>query len=186
MVIDLAMQIRDEIKHLITKNAELQQQVAELTADAHRWADAANEQRLVAMEQANKVQELTAERDELQAAIDAMGNGQFYAMYRRAREERDALAAKVDELNAHWRKSNDGWAEANAEAERWRQKCDHMQRVIDTQPDSFLKMEREYRELQDVCGELERTLENLRGVKGVRTDTRCMTLTPRRATRAMA
>lgn len=24
-------------------------------------------------------------------------------------------------------------------------------------------MEREYRELQDVCGELERTLENLRG-----------------------
>ena len=137
MVIDLAMQIRDEIKHLITKNDELQQQV----------------------------DSLTAERDELQAAIDAMGNGQFYAMYRRAREERDALAAKVDELNAHWRKSNDGWAEANAEAERWRQKCDHMQRVIDTQPDSFLKMEREYRELQDVCGELERTLENLRGVK---------------------
>ena len=111
------------------------------------------------------IDKLEAECDELQAAIDAMGNGQFYAMYRRAREERDALAAKVDELNAHWRKSNDGWAEANAEAERWRQKCDHMQRVIDTQPDSFLKMEREYRELQDVCGELERTLENLRGVK---------------------
>lgn len=34
-----------------------------LTADVKRWADAANEQRLVAMEQADKVQELTAERE---------------------------------------------------------------------------------------------------------------------------
>ena len=86
--------------------------VAALTTDAKRWADAANAQRLVAMEQANKVQELTAERDEwraraeqvqesyldakdsrdnLQEAIDAMGNGQFYAMYRKVCAERDAL-----------------------------------------------------------------------------------------------
>ena len=35
------------------------------------------------------VDELRVERDELQVAIDAMGNGQFYAMYRKACEERD-------------------------------------------------------------------------------------------------
>ena len=34
---------------------------------------------------------LTAERDELQAAIDAMGNGQFYAMYEELRAEVDNL-----------------------------------------------------------------------------------------------
>ena len=38
-----------------------------------------------------RIAELTAERDELQAAIDAMNNGQFYAMYREACQERDAL-----------------------------------------------------------------------------------------------
>ena len=72
MVIDLAMQIKDEIKHLITKNDELQQQV----------------------------DSLTAERDELQAAIDAMGNGQFYAMYREACEERDALRERLEAIRA--------------------------------------------------------------------------------------
>lgn len=39
--------------------------IAKLTADVKKWADAANGQRLVAMEQADKVQELTVERDEL-------------------------------------------------------------------------------------------------------------------------
>ena len=45
---------------------------------------------------------LKAERDELQAAIDAMGNGQFYAMYRKACEERDHfkdLVRKQSESN---------------------------------------------------------------------------------------
>lgn len=82
-----------------------------------QWADAANAQRLVAMEQADKVQELTVERDELRGAIDAMENGQFYAMYRRACEERDEL---------------------KREHEREREQ---MQRVIDTQRESFRKME---------------------------------------------
>lgn len=40
------------------------------------------------------------ERDELQAAIDAMGNGQFYAMYRQACEERDALRERLEAITA--------------------------------------------------------------------------------------
>ena len=44
--------------------------------------------------------ELTAERDELQAAIDAMGNGQMYAMYRQACEERDALRERLEAIRA--------------------------------------------------------------------------------------
>ena len=39
---------------------------------------------------------LTAERDELQAAIDAMGNGQFYAMYEELRVEVDNLRKRND------------------------------------------------------------------------------------------
>ena len=49
----------------------------------------------------HKLAELTAERDELQAAIDAMGNGQMYAMYAAMRIERNDLRAEVDELNKH-------------------------------------------------------------------------------------
>lgn len=39
MVIDLATQIKDEISHLITKNAELTAQVDELTAERDALAD---------------------------------------------------------------------------------------------------------------------------------------------------
>ena len=42
------------------------------------------------------IAELTAERDELQAAIDAMGNGQFYAMYEEQRAEVDNLRKRND------------------------------------------------------------------------------------------
>lgn len=55
--------------------------------------------------------------DELREAIDAMGIGQFYAMYREACDERDEL---------------------KREHEQERQQ---MQRVIDTQRESFKKME---------------------------------------------
>ena len=47
-----------------------------------------------------RLEVMTAERDELQAAIDAMGNGQFYAMYRRACEERDALRERLEAIRA--------------------------------------------------------------------------------------
>lgn len=98
-----------------------------LTAAVEKWADAANAQRLVAMEQADKVCELTAERDQLsrdltaehalvsqfeydneqlREAIDAMENAQFYAMYK----------AKCDE-------------------------CEQLKKVVRTQADSFKKLE---------------------------------------------
>ena len=113
--------------------------IAELKVDVKKWSDAANGQRLVAMEQADKVQELTAERDRLREEL---------------RIEREAVGACegcdiVDELTA--------------ENIRLQADLDEKQHVCDTQRDSFLKLERENRELQDVCGELERTLENLRG-----------------------
>ena len=50
--------------------------------------------------QQTRIAELTAERDELLAAIDAMGNGQFYAMYRRACQERDALRERLEAITA--------------------------------------------------------------------------------------
>ena len=43
----------------------------------------------------DSVDELTAERDELQAAIDAMENGQFYAMYKAKCEECEQLKKVV-------------------------------------------------------------------------------------------
>ena len=50
----------------------------------------------------NDMNAARAERDELQEAIDAMGNGQLYAMYRKACEERDHfkdLVRKQSESN---------------------------------------------------------------------------------------
>ena len=55
-----------------------------------------------------QIAELTAERDELQGAIDAMGNGQMYALYK----------AKCEE-------------------------CEHLQKVVKIQAESFKGMERE-------------------------------------------
>lgn len=60
-----------------------------------------------------KVEELTAERDELQAAIDVMNNGQFYSMYKAKCEEyeqlknrliykNEKLKALCEELNAEY------------------------------------------------------------------------------------
>ena len=45
--------------------------------------------------QKRKIAELTAERDNLQAAIDAMNNGQFYAMYKAKCEECELLKKVV-------------------------------------------------------------------------------------------
>lgn len=45
--------------------------------------------------QKRKLAELTAERDELQAAIDAMNNGQFYFMYKAKCEECEQLKKVV-------------------------------------------------------------------------------------------
>ena len=64
-------------------------------------------------------------------------------------EYRDATQREIDELTA--------------ERDELREKLREKQHVCDVQRDSFLKLEAENRELQDVCGELERTLENLRG-----------------------
>lgn len=45
--------------------------------------------------QCERTNELTAERDELQAAIGAMGNGQFYSMYKAKCEECEQLKKVV-------------------------------------------------------------------------------------------
>lgn len=90
------------------------------------------------------IDELTAERDELQSIIDHMP---------KTEQECEACQDAHDRLMFN----------AKVHQDELRDKLKHKQLVIDRQRDSFAKMEREYRELQDVCGELERTIENLRG-----------------------
>lgn len=65
---------RDELKEEIAKYEHdcglLFDEKHKLTADAQKWADAANAQRLMAIEQADEVQELTAERNEWKAKAE--------------------------------------------------------------------------------------------------------------------
>ena len=75
-------------REVLCQPDERDEQIAELTAKVKRWANAANGQRLVAMAQADKVQELTAERDNLKA-----NNQQLHTL---AGEQ----AAKIDELQS--------------------------------------------------------------------------------------
>lgn len=103
--------------------------IAELKADVKKWADAANEQRLVAMEQADKVQELTAERDRLKRRV----------------ESQDAYIANVEDNLCRYasqlvRNSRD-FDKLTAERNELRDKLDEKQHVCDTQRESFRKME---------------------------------------------
>ena len=65
-----------ELHDLLDKAARernnLQARVDHLSYDAKKWADAANEQRLVAMEQADKAQKLTVENDRLRHQADEL------------------------------------------------------------------------------------------------------------------
>lgn len=148
---------------LSRENADLQANVDSLTADAKRWADAANAQRLVAMEQADRVQELTAERDELQAAIDAMGNGQFYAMYRAKCEECEEAVSFAKRLENAVKDGQPvtlfgvGYSPTVSMREqeklkkklhrlrrrlaKAKQQRDYLQKVVKTQAESFKKLE---------------------------------------------
>ena len=88
-----------------------------------------------------KIDELTAERDELQAAIDAMGNGQFYAMYREVCAERDRLRGEL----ATCQDVNERQDIEHVELKRER---DRLQRVVRIQADSFQALERELADLR--------------------------------------
>lgn len=108
---------------------------------------------------------LTAERDELQAAIDAMNNGQFYAMYRAKCEECEEAVSFAKRLEnavkdgqpvtlfgVDYEKPN---KKLLAEHERLTKKLkrlrrrlsklrkerDYLQKVVKTQADSFKKLE---------------------------------------------
>ena len=70
-------------------NAKLRKEVEELTAERDTLQGALD----IAVQNESK---LEAERDELQAAIDAMENGQFYAMYEELRAEVDNLRKRND------------------------------------------------------------------------------------------
>ena len=77
--------------------------IAELKADVKKWADAANEQRLVAMEQADKVQEITAERNHLSRDLEAEHAlvTQFETDNENLREERDYWKKQVGKCLDH-------------------------------------------------------------------------------------
>ena len=70
----------------------LDRQVA-ITSAEWCWSNDALEEELMRKE--SEIAELTAERDNLQAAIDAMNNGQFYAMYKAKCEECEQLKKVV-------------------------------------------------------------------------------------------
>ena len=74
--------------YLPQRVAELMGEVDSLTAEREQYRDNM-------LAQSRRVAELTAERDELQAAIDAMNNGQFYSMYKAKCEECEQLKKVV-------------------------------------------------------------------------------------------
>lgn len=117
------------------------------------------------VEYAEQVDSLTAKRDELRRQLDITRD-----IAREFRDERDELQSIIDhmpkteqECEACQEAHDRLMFNAKVHQDELRDKLKHKQLVIDRQRDSFAKMEREYRELQDVCGELERTIENLRG-----------------------
>lgn len=122
---------------------ELQERVDSLTADVKKWADAANEQRLVAMEQADKVQELTAERDELR---------------------KECSRWHVEQVHAYgnWEDVHEYAKKLEAERDELRDKLSEKQHVCDVQRDSFFAMERERAELSRLALGLWRRMDALR------------------------
>ncbi len=88
------------------KRADLQAKVDELTAEVKRWADAANEQRLCAMEQAKKAFDLEAERDEYRKSAE---DNMELAMKRHQRAM--AVTAERDRLERENAKLRDRLAE---------------------------------------------------------------------------
>lgn len=87
MVIDLAMQIKDGIKHLITKNAELQRQVDALTAERDELREKYNDllERRTNVECDCDCCKWQEERDELRRQVSEL------------RELNDSLHARIEE-----------------------------------------------------------------------------------------
>ena len=88
-------------REVLCQPDERDEQIAELTAKVKRWANAANGQRLVAMAQADKVQELTAERDQLTNAINELQKNQPYCYNpEQPLDSLNAIGRYIDELTA--------------------------------------------------------------------------------------
>ena len=121
----------------------------------------------------SKIDELTAERDRLREAIDAMGNGQFYALYRKACAERDRLRDEIGsepfcETVKRWldgdapdecRDCDEGcWAALHAKlaeecdtcepANAMQDEIERLRMVVKIQADSFKALEREIADLK--------------------------------------
>ena len=107
-----------------------------------------------------QIAELTAERDQLQEQHGRQAN-----TIERLTAERDMRRVECDRLRAECDRLRDKLSWSGDMNNKLRDKLAEKQHVCDIQRDSFLKLERENRELQDVCGELERTIENLRGME---------------------
>ena len=97
------VEITDDIQtHTNTMKAikELTAERDELTAELKQERIEWESERDYANQCEKRLDELKTERDELQTAIDAMGNGQMYAMYRQACAERDALCERLEAITA--------------------------------------------------------------------------------------
>lgn len=110
MVIDLAIQIKDEIKHLITKNAELTEQVSTLTEQRDRWHSNWTERNVEYSELADEYAELKAKLDaEAQHAREAWQLwGEADARAEQAETERDEMAQRIQTLELEIAKRDKG------------------------------------------------------------------------------
>lgn len=156
--------------------AELQERVDSLTAEVEAQRKRANDaERGVLSEEwyvcrdryEDDIAELTDERDELHEKLKRNAKDYLRTLIHLT-AERDELKERVARFDSI--SSLDGIAnlliqfeDLTAERDKLREQLADKQHVCDVQRDSFLKLEAENRELQDVCGELERTIENLRG-----------------------
>lgn len=160
MVIDLAIQIKDEIKHLITKNAELTEQVSTLTEQRDRWHSNWTERNAEYNDLADEYDELTeqlesahAKNRALKAHIAKMQEGRhgWHIRGKKLQQQVDSLKRKLEaatDANTDYR---DEWHRVCAERA-------NLVREIGT-----LRAERDrYREL---CGKLLDAADEMRRVR---------------------
>lgn len=116
---------------MMARISEQDRRIVELTEERDELLEKLDdaEHTIGGMEDLNA--ELTAQLDELQAAVDAMGYGQFWAIHREACKERDALRHHKEKV----------WCDCDCCG--WQAERERMQRVIRTQAESFRKLEAE-------------------------------------------
>jgi chromosome segregation ATPase len=150
------------------------------------WEGYANGNQWEAHQFETKCNELTAERDELLAELESYRDfekaefaipldeamkfttdppGYIKKHIAELQAERDMRRAECDRLRAECDRLREKMRWTDSMNNKLRDELTEKQHVCDVQRDSFLKMERELAEANERIGELERTIENMRGME---------------------